>query len=126
MTRLIGLPGLALWMIFSCDSAAAPTSHNAGNWSTLPVPSGGSIVFSLDTAGVSVRGDGQEFGLMGRPQGTFTITGLLSYPAIALKLTYSSGRSATYSATFQTPDQLKGTWTAQGQPPSESVVFVRQ
>jgi hypothetical protein len=126
MRRPFGLPLLALAILGGCDSTAAPNSRNAGTWSTPPIPSGGATVFSLDTAGPRVRGEGEEYGLMGRAQGAFTITGHQAYPAITLTLSYGSGRTATYSASFQTPDQLLGTWTVPGQPPVDSLVFLRQ
>jgi len=126
MRRFLVVPLLALVILGGCDSTNAPTSRNAGTWSTPPIPSGGATVFSLDTVGPSVRGEGEEYGLMGRAQGTFTITGHQSYPAITLTLSYGSGRTATYSASFQTPDQLLGTWTVPGQPPVDSLVFLRQ
>jgi hypothetical protein len=117
---------LLLAILGACDSVGPVTAGNAGKWSTLPNPSGGATEFSLDTLASSVRGQGRVYGVMGRPQGSFVIVGQQAYPAITLNVNYPSGVQATYSARFQRPDRLVGTWTVSGQPPRDSLVFVRQ
>jgi len=126
--RLLRCGSVLLSVILAgCHSAEAPASYNAGSWRSLPIlPSGSYTQFSLDTVGGAVRGDGQDFGIAGRPLGTFTVTGLVSYPNIALAISYPGGERATYFAQFQSPSLLLGSWTATGQPPQDSISFGSQ
>ena len=113
--------------LVGCHSPEAPASYNAGSWRSLPnLPSGSYTQFSLDTVAGAVRGDGQDFGIAGRPLGRFSITGLVSYPNIALAADYGGGVHATYFAQFVSPSRLVGTWTATGQAPLDSLSFGSQ
>jgi hypothetical protein len=122
LPRLLLVPFVTL---SACHSMTAPRSYNAGTWTSIPIPSGAYTQFSLDTVGGAVRGDGQDFGIASRPQGTFTVAGRESYPSITLTFAYSSGATGTYSAQFVSGSQLLGTWTIPGQPPTGSVSYFR-
>jgi len=122
MARLLLAAPIALLVLGACGSPGAPPSYNAGSWRLgLNVPSGAYTQFSIDTVAGLVRGDGQDFGLAGTPVATIKVTGVESYPSIALVFDYSSGARATYFAQFVGPSELLGTWSFPGQPPLDSL-----
>jgi len=111
--------------VAACDSPTGPSSPVAGEWRTLPVPSGGGIDFSLTATGSHVIGVGHVYGLMGRLQDSLTVTGRLHLgDAFSLTVTFGSGATATYSGQMVAADRLDGTWTS-GQT-STALAFLRQ
>ena len=123
MQRLSRLPIVLLVVLGACHSSTAPRTYNAGTWMSGPIPSGAYTEFSLDTVAGVVRGDGRDYGLRGALEDTFTITGYLSYPVIALRFSYSSGGTAVYTAQFVNSLQMMGTWAVPGQAPRDSVSY---
>ena len=122
MAGVLQAAPIALVALGACRSPGAPPSYNAGSWTLgFAVPSGAYTQFSLDTVAGLVRGDGQDFGLAGRPLATIKVSGVESYPSIALVFDYSSGERATYFAQFVGPSELLGTWSVPGQPPIDSL-----
>ncbi len=116
---------LAVLGTAACDTTTGPSSPLAGEWRTLPIPSGGAIDFSLTTAGARVTGLGQSYGLMGRLDDSLTVTGQLHVgAAFSLTLTFGSGAIVTYTGQMVGADQLDGTWTS-GQT-STRLAFLRQ
>ena len=113
-------------------AAPLPVSHNAGTWVWYAgIPSGSYSQFSLDTVAGVVRGDGEDGWGLGALE-SFTVSGLLSYPDVAVRFTYAGGSlyaggsSGTYFAQFVGPNELCGTRTLPGQAPEDSVCFGRQ
>ena len=109
----------------SGTSLTGPRGFLTGTWHTLPIPSGGATVLSLRSAGASVTGTDQEYGLMGVPAGSGTISGQYSGSAFTLQVNYQGGGIATYVGQL-VGDTLDGTWTRQGPQVGVSLKFFRQ
>ena len=123
MRSLPRLPLVLLLMLGACHESTAPKTYNAGTWiDGFITPSGAYTEFSLDTVAGVVRGDGRHYAFSGI-EDTFTITGYLAYPVIALRFTYSKGGTAVYTARFVSSLQMMGTWAVPGQAPRDSVTY---
>ena len=115
---------VVLLSLAACSSPTGPSSALAGNWRTVPIPSGSGIDLSLRTSGPVVAGTGHEYQLMYRAD-DLTISGRED-PDGVFRLTISRGTGATASYVGQlTGDQLDGTWADFGQPP-HALTFYRQ
>ncbi len=110
----------------SGTSLTGPTGFLTGTWNTAPVPSGGAVVLTLRSMGASVSGTDQEYGLMGMPAGSGTISGRYSGGVFTLTVQYTGGGIATYVGHLVGPDTLDGTWTQQGPHIGVSLRFFRQ
>ncbi len=113
---LVGLTG--------CSTSTAPNDAVVTSWRTPPIPSGGATTLTLNTASDQVTGTGQDYGLMGVPSGTFSVTGSAARGVLHLTMTYTNGATARYDATLATT-QLAGTWTP-GTQPQYARTFTRQ
>ena len=101
----------------ACGSPLGSEAQLAGDWSTGPIPSGGSIALSIATDGFRVLGSGQERGIGPASALTnITIAGKHSGSSFLLTLTFDSGVVATYSGHIVDPNQLAGPFSVSGQP----------
>ena len=121
---------VALLPLLACTQSATsltgPTGFLTGTWNTAPVPSGGAVVLSLRSMGASVSGTDQEYGLMGQPASSGTISGRYSGGVFTLTVQYQGGGIATYVGHLVGTDTLDGTWTQQGPQAGVSLKFSRQ
>jgi hypothetical protein len=115
--------------LFACTqsdtSLTGPRGFLTGIWDSPPIPSGGAIVLTLRSTGGSVSGTDQEYGLMGVPASSGTISGLYSGGAFTLKVEYQGGGLATYVGHL-VGDTLDGTWTPPAPQVAGSLRFFRQ
>lgn len=116
---------LALLLTVACTSAAEPAMYNAGTWESLPNPGGATEIFSLDTSGTAVRGEGEYGGFINQPARKLRIAGRLSSDSVYLVFLFADGSRKTYSAAFVTPSRLEGTMTTLTAPPVPSIVYLR-
>jgi hypothetical protein len=110
----------------SGTSLTGPSGLLTGTWNTAPVPSGGAVVLTLRSMGASVSGTDQEYGLMGQPASSGTISGQFSGGVFTLTVQYQGGGIATYVGHLIGTDTLDGTWTQQGPQAGVSLKFFRQ
>jgi hypothetical protein len=114
MARTRTLSLLCLLALAACDSSPAFTVGQVEIWRTLAIPSGGATTLSLRIDGGWVTGTGSDYGVMGRPTGSFTVTGTVTGSHVHLELRYLASLMATYEADYTAADQLEGTWTTPG------------
>ena len=108
----------------ACSRLTGPSSALAGNWRTVPIPSGSGIELSLSTMGSAVAGTGHEYQLMHLAD-DLTVSGRED-PGGVFQLTISRGSGTTASYVGRlTGDQLDGTWADFGQQP-HALSFYRQ
>ncbi len=119
------LPLLPLLFALGCGSGSEPTSFNAGRWESLPVPSGATEVFSLDTSGTLIRGEGEYGGFVNQPAQPLLLMGRLAGDSAYLVFRYADGSTQNFDGVFATPTRLQGTVTRIGRPPVPSVVYLR-
>ena len=110
----------------SATSLTGPRGFLTGTWNTAPVPSGGAVVLTLRSMGASVSGTDQEYGLMGQPASSGTISGQFSGGVFTLTVQYQGDGIATYVGHLVGTDTLDGTWTQQGPQVGVSLKFFRQ
>ncbi len=122
------LPAVVLPLVACSQSGTSlvgPTGFLTGTWNTAPVPSGGAIVLALRSMGASVTGTDREYGLMGQPSSSGTISGQYSGRGFTLTVQYQGGGIATYVGHLVGTDTLDGTWTQQGPQVGVSLKFFR-
>ena len=127
--RLPLLFPLVLLPLLACTQSTAltgPTGLLTGTWNTAPVPSGGKVVLTLRSMGASVSGTDQEYGLMGQPASSGTISGQYSGGVFTLTVQYQGSGIATFVGHLVGTDTLDGTWTQQGPQAGVSLKFFRQ
>jgi hypothetical protein len=109
--RAVGL--FCLLAVAACDSSSL-LSGGEEIWQTPPIPSGAATTLVLRVGAGTVTGTGSDAGLMGRPTGSFAVTGTVTGSHVHLELHYLASLMATYDAERTSPDQLEGTWTMPG------------
>ena len=124
LSPIVLLPLLACTQ--SDTSLTGLTGLLTGTWNTAPVPSGGAVVLTLRSMGASVTGTDQEYGLMGQPADSGTISGRYAGGVFTLTVQYHGDGIATYVGHLVGSDTLDGTWTQQGPQAGVSLKFFRQ
>jgi hypothetical protein len=97
-----------------------------GTWHTPPVPSGGAVVLTLRSSGDSVSGEDHEFGIMGAPADSGTVSGHYADGVYTLRVVHAGGGIATYAGRLVGSDTLDGTWTPAAPHTAYSLRFFRQ
>jgi hypothetical protein len=126
MKVLFTVSVLVASLIGCAGSPTDPTVFLLGTWATPPVPSGGAVVLTLRSLGDSVSGEDHEFGIMGAPADSGTVSGHYANGAYTLQVVYAGGGIATYSGRLVGSDTLDGTWTPPAPSIAGSLRFFRQ
>lgn len=123
MRRLTLGIALALLGLVACLSESSPTPPSTGDldgswgWSENRNPGGASINLTLTTSGSKISGRGEICTVGTCDPGPVTVTGnhTVAFSPFTITLTGPHHYRRTYTGQFLRPDQLQGTWSANGQ-----------